>query len=146
MLSSSPPRASRRSPAILGGLGWFYLLGGVVVLGVAWATAPEAVSTLRFARLGSLMLSTRGFMILCAVLFLVTGMLCYSARPRSRVHRVSLGTNALALVCLVLVWASTGRRLEVLGILAQSVRLSTPIALGALAGILCERSGVVNIA
>jgi simple sugar transport system permease protein len=34
----------------------------------------------------------------------------------------------------------------VLGILAQSVRLATPIALGALAGILCERSGVVNIA
>jgi general nucleoside transport system permease protein len=146
MLSSSPPPASRRSPAILGGLGWFYLLGGVLVLWVAWATSPEALSTLRFARLGSLMLSTRWCMILCAVLFLVTGMLCYSARPRSRVHRVSLGTNALALVCLVLVWASTGRRLEVLGILAQSVRLATPIALGALAGILCERSGVVNIA
>jgi len=146
MLSSSPPPTSRRLPAPLGGFGWFYLLGGVLVLGVAWATAPEAVSTLRFARLGSLMLSTRWFMIWCAALFLVTGMLCYSVSPGSRVHRVSLGTNALALVCLVLVWASTGRRLEVLGILAQSVRLATPIALGALAGILCERSGVVNIA
>jgi simple sugar transport system permease protein len=38
------------------------------------------------------------------------------------------------------------RRLEVVGILTQSVRLATPIALGAMAGLLCERCGVVNIA
>jgi simple sugar transport system permease protein len=131
---------------VLGGFGLFYLLGGGWVLWAAWGTAPEVVSTLRFARLGSLMLSTRWSMMLCAALFLVTGTLVYIARPASRVHRVSLGTNALALVCVVLVWASMGRRFEVLGILAQSVRLATPIALGALAGILCERSGVVNIA
>jgi simple sugar transport system permease protein len=39
-----------------------------------------------------------------------------------------------------------GRRLEVMGMLTQSVRLATPIALGAMAGLLCERCGVVNIA
>jgi len=38
-----------------------------------------------------------------------------------------------------------GQRLEVLGLLAQSFRLATPIALGALAGLLCERCGVANI-
>jgi simple sugar transport system permease protein len=39
-----------------------------------------------------------------------------------------------------------GRRLEVLGILSQSIRLATPITFGALAGVLCERCGVINIA
>ena len=146
MFSASLPPASRPLSPALGGFGLFYLLGGAVLLWVAWITAPEAVSTLRFARFGNLMLSTRWVMIGCAGIFLVTGILVYIAQPASRIHSVSLGINAAALVCVVLVWASMGRRLEVLGILAQSVRLATPIALGALAGILCERSGVVNIA
>ena len=67
------------------------------------------------------------------------------AAPTSRLHTVGLGLNALSLVCSILVWASMGQRLEVLGLLAQSFRLATPIALGALAGLLCERCGVVNI-
>jgi simple sugar transport system permease protein len=54
--------------------------------------------------------------------------------------------NMLGLVVVILVWASMGRRLEVLGIFSQSLRLATPIAFGALAGVLCERCGVINIA
>ncbi|MCI0528563.1 MAG: hypothetical protein L0Y56_14075, partial [Nitrospira sp.] len=56
------------------------------------------------------------------------------------------GIHALGVVLVILVWASMGRRIDVISMLAQSLRLATPIALGALAGILCERSGVVNIA
>jgi len=67
------------------------------------------------------------------------------AAPASRLHTVSLGLNICGLVGSILIWASMGQRLEVLGLLAQSFRLATPIALGALAGLLCERCGVVNI-
>ena len=42
--------------------------------------------------------------------------------------------------------AGQGASVDLVGMLAASLRMSTPIALGALAGILCERSGVVNIA
>ena len=35
---------------------------------------------------------------------------------------------------------------NVVQLLVESLRLGTPIALGAMAGLWCERSGVVNIA
>lgn len=53
---------------------------------------------------------------------------------------ISLGIFA------VLVIAAAGRRLDMVGVLTQSMRLATPIMLGAMAGLLSERCGVVNIA
>jgi simple sugar transport system permease protein len=126
--------------------GLYYVLGGVLLLWVAWVTSPEAVSTLRFARLGNVILPTQLVFALCGMIGVLTGGVCLWAGPASKVPTLSLSVNALAAVFVVVVWASMGRRLEVLGLLTQSVRLATPIALGALAGILCERSGVVNIA
>jgi general nucleoside transport system permease protein len=136
----------RRDNAAFLNFGLFYVLGGALLLWAALLTPPEAVSTLRFARLGSLTLPTQWTFVLCAVLALGSGVLCLRAVPASRVQTLSLGVNVLGAVLVVVVWASMGRRLEVLGILTQSMRLATPIALGALAGVLCERCGVVNIA
>ncbi|MBI2845494.1 MAG: ABC transporter permease [Chloroflexi bacterium] len=45
-----------------------------------------------------------------------------------------------------LTWADRGRQFNLTGMLIASLVRSTPIALGALSGILCERAGVVNIA
>ena len=48
-----------------------------------------------------------------------------------------------------LCWAATGQPgtpIDLLGPLQQSIFLATPLILGALAGILCERSGVINVA
>jgi hypothetical protein len=61
-------------------------------------------------------------------------------------HNLGLVINTAILVAVVLFWAGTIKRMEVIGLAAQSLRLATPIGLGAMAGILCERCGVVNIA
>ncbi|HRD99788.1 MAG TPA: ABC transporter permease, partial [Ilumatobacteraceae bacterium] len=45
-----------------------------------------------------------------------------------------------------LAWAAAGGRFAFVGMLAQMVKFATPLVFGALAGILCEKSGVVNIA
>ncbi len=43
-------------------------------------------------------------------------------------------------------WASAGKTMSLVGLLQSSVDRSIPIVLGALAGCLCERAGVINIA
>jgi simple sugar transport system permease protein len=57
-----------------------------------------------------------------------------------------LGLVALLFAFGFLVYAAAGRSLNLGGMLSNTVLLAVPITLGAFAGILCERSGIVNIA
>ncbi|MFQ5859013.1 MAG: ABC transporter permease [Anaerolineae bacterium] len=52
----------------------------------------------------------------------------------------------LAFVFAFLVWAARGKSLNLVGMLQATLQRSVPIALGGLSGVLCERSGVINIA
>lgn len=45
----------------------------------------------------------------------------------------------------ILIWAVAGSSVNIIDMFARVIRLATPITLGALAGIVCERSGVTNI-
>lgn len=57
-----------------------------------------------------------------------------------------LGIVSLCFLSSFLVWTARGTSFSLIGILTASVALATPILLGALSGVLCERSAVVNIA
>lgn len=56
-----------------------------------------------------------------------------------------LGLVSFLFVFAFLTWAARDRSLSLLGMLQSSVLRSVPIAFGALSGVLCERSGVINI-
>jgi simple sugar transport system permease protein len=59
---------------------------------------------------------------------------------------VILAISTGAFVVGFLAWATSGGSFNLTGMLQDTVTRSVPITLGAIAGILCERSGVINIA
>jgi general nucleoside transport system permease protein len=67
-------------------------------------------------------------------------------RRRDGLFAPYAGALIFATIFVILIWAGAGSRIDMVDMLARMVRLAAPIALGALAGILCERSGVINIA
>jgi simple sugar transport system permease protein len=67
---------------------------------------------------------------------------------RRQLRWVALATVVLFILAF-LSWAATGnpgQAISLTGLVQQSVTASIPYILGALAGIVCERSGVINIA
>jgi len=67
-----------------------------------------------------------------------------------RSMRWVLAATGICFMVAFLCWAATGGSkggtLDLLGLLQQSIFLAIPLILGALAGVLCERSGVINVA
>lgn len=67
------------------------------------------------------------------------------ARGFGRRTYLVLGLVLLFFVVALLAWAAADRSTNISGLLRGATERATPIALGALAGVLCERVGVINI-
>lgn len=57
-----------------------------------------------------------------------------------------LGIAMVLFVAAMLVWATAGQTTTLVGLFSGTLRRASPLVFGALAGVLCERAGVVNIA
>ena len=81
------------------------------------------------------------------VLAMVLGFLGASqfVRGFQRKSTLILGISFGVFTIALMVWATAGEQFSLISMLVATVSRCTPIALGALSGILCERSGVVNI-
>ena len=70
------------------------------------------------------------------------------SEPSRRARQLSIGAIVLFFVIALLCWAYAGSAipLNAVNLLQSTLNLSIPLVLGALAGCMCERSGVINIA
>lgn len=68
------------------------------------------------------------------------------ARGFGRWTNLALGVVVVAFIFAFFTWAAADKSISLAGLIYNSVANAVPITLGALSGVLCERSGVVNIA
>ena len=98
---------------------------------------------------GNIDVPTSSYLRVIGLLFVITGILNLAELRALRWRRVSLGLMILCGVLFiptVIIAAAAGNETNMTTIVAESLRLATPLAIGAMAGIWCERAGVVNIA
>ena len=147
--SAAPPISVRRARAM-----GIVFLGAALLIGLGFGLGSEGGTDSRFVlnqvtnptavHVPDLVVPSRATAF---VLAFVCALLAGVQLTRGFGFRTNavLGVVVFLLVFDFLTWADRGRSLNVLGLLQSTVLLSVPIAFGALSGVLCERSGVINI-
>jgi general nucleoside transport system permease protein len=125
------------------------LLAGLVVVGLL--PRAEGVATFRLnagqtaVQLPDIAVPVAPTLVVVAVLVAVITALLALHRTGGRAV-VLVGIASGLFVLGYLVYAVDGQTASLVGLLRGTISAATPIAFGALCGVLCERAGVINIA
>lgn len=143
---SAPERRRRRGIITMGGLGLFALVVFAIlpkegqpvtysfVLGDEWILIKEWIVNSKSAALGFAIASLMAVAI--AALQFRAG----------KTIRLASAIFAISFLMSFLSWAAAGKFIPFTGLLQGGLLLSVPLIFGAMAGVLSERSGVINIA
>jgi len=102
-------------------------------------------SIIGFGKLGHITIYTGRSILILGVLGLMISVIPI-IKQLDKYIDLSFFVTAFTGLASVIIWAAVGSNFDIIGLLSLSLRLSTPIVLGAMSGILCERVGVINIA
>ena len=153
-MSAAVAEATPRAPRFLSrarGFGIFYVIVAVIIL--IWtlsAGTPGALSRLGVGIIVQpppvrVTLPTQPSLILIGLLLAANGIYSLARWPSERTVNTLLGLSALLIVLGAIIGAAAGKSIDLVGLIKDSTRLATPIMLGMLAGVLCERCAVINI-
>jgi ABC-type uncharacterized transport system permease subunit len=125
------------------------VLAGIIFIFAVTASAAEqttftlsAAPAIRLPPIPLPVLATE-IVLAVAVALLAAAQLLWKANPRLYLF---LGLGLALTGIAFLAWAGKGETVDVEGLLITSLIEAVPLTLGALSGLLCERSGVINIA
>ncbi|MFP4323036.1 MAG: ABC transporter permease [Anaerolineales bacterium] len=135
-------------------LGLFFILLGLFVFWQVSGIGTDTQTTLTFDAgpvedVPHVVVNTMNFIMLTAGVFILTGAVAAGvsqSEERKRYGNYALYLAGLFIIPAILISAAADGRTNATTMLSESLRLATPIAIGAMAGLWCERSGVVNIA
>ncbi|MBC7283789.1 ABC transporter permease [Hoeflea sp.] len=137
----------RKQARITGGV----LIAMAVLVAWVFGSGSEGSAVFRLSRPGDALVLPDLSVPAMQFNFIVAGLLAFLGarqflRGGVRWSSLSLGLGLALVVVAFLVWATAGKAFSLTGMLQATMVRAVPIALGALAGVLCERVAVVNIA
>jgi ABC-type uncharacterized transport system permease subunit len=140
-------------------LAFVLLVFGVLSIVQAVNISPDVTSTLTFtaARFGvddgvnlpfiEVPIPSSAFLLMTGSFTALVGLFgMFSPANLAKVSDSLLVLAGILTLPTILIWAAVDNSINASTIITESLRTATPIAIGAMAGIWCERSGVVNIA
>jgi ABC-type uncharacterized transport system permease subunit len=132
------------SALILTGLVCALLLG--LSIGAGSDATFQLSPPLAKVSLPNLVLPVRLTAVLLGLVVVVLGVWQILRGFSRRSNKWVLTTAVTCFVVTFLCWAASGQQFDLLGLLSNAIATSVPLILGALAGVMCERSGVINVA
>jgi len=128
------------------------ILAAVILWRVPLSISDTATTTLTLAvgpvsEVPHIVIPSLAYLTMAGLFMGVAGLAALLPLP-SGGERLSTGLLAMAGVLIIptiLIAAAVGRETNILTLIVESFQLATPIVIGAMAGIWCERAGVFNI-
>jgi ABC-type uncharacterized transport system permease subunit len=143
---SAPERRRRRMVGLMFVLAVFALLAFVIIPKQHGKATFGFVMDREWVAFHEWSIDSRHGSLGFAILGLIAAFLAlfqYRARKTIRIASAIFGVSFLmSFLC----WAASGKFIPLTGLLQGGLLLAVPLIYGAMAGVLCERSGVINIA